>query len=341
MKLNVLRSHCRTLAEFRQQANEMIAQINTKLSGGWTPFFQQDNLRLYTKISDVVKAYLAEKEKELRKATMICYRSFCRIFLEWVNANIPNSYASMFNRVHAVKYLDYIYNVRKVEARAWNNQLKMARAFFTWSFEKCYVKENPFDGIKTKRVKEKSRVLIPENVRKRIAKYFEGKQMLIVSELVFSSLIRPKEINLIQLKHIDIKQKTIMIPGENAKTHNLRFAPLSHQTIELLKKLNIEKYPSDFYLFGSNDEMVPAKKPRAYSRFRKEWLDMRIALGLPDEMQLYSLRDTGINAMLKAGIDPLSVMQAADHHDLAMTTRYANHADPDLINKVYQSAPEF
>ena len=58
-------------------------------------------------------------------------------------------------------------------------------------------------------------------------------------------------------------------------------------------------------------------------------------------MQLYSLRDTGINNMLKSGIDPLTVMQHADHHDLAMTTRYANHADPNLIKKIAENAPKF
>ena len=39
--------------------------------------------------------------------------------------------------------------------------------------------------------------------------------------------------------------------------------------------------------------------------------------------------------------DPLTVMQHADHHDLSMTTRYANHADPKLIEKISENAPNF
>ena len=68
---------------------------------------------------------------------------------------------------------------------------------------------------------------------------------------------------------------------------------------------------------------------------------MRTALKLPEEMQLYSLRDTGINEMLKCGIDPLTVMQHADHHDLSMTTRYANHVDPHLVETISKKAPNF
>lgn len=53
---------------------------------------------------------------------------------------------------------------------------------------------------------------------------------------------------------------------------------------------------------------------------RKYWIKIRKKLNLPEEMQLYSLRDTGIFDMLKSGIDDLSVMQHADHHSLEMTT---------------------
>ena len=42
-----------------------------------------------------------------------------------------------------------------------------------------------------------------------------------------------------------------------------------------------------------------------------------------------------------AGIDDLSVMQHADHHDLEITTRYANHADPNLIRTIRERGPEF
>jgi len=62
---------------------------------------------------------------------------------------------------------------------------------------------------------------------------------------------------------------------------------------------------------------------------------------LPLNMQLYSFRDTGIFEMLKAGIDPLSVKQHADHHSLEMTTIYSNHADPHLTEIIHNQAPKF
>ena len=112
-------------------------------------------------------------------------------------------------------------------------------------------------------------------------------------------------------------------------------------TPDLIRDLAVmvEGFPASMYLFGPG--FKPGVKHIRYQNFRELWERMRDDLGLPKEMQLYSLRDTGFNEMIKGGIDPLTVMQHADHHDLTMTTRYANHVDPKLVETISQNAPEF
>ena len=70
------------------------------------------------------------------------------------------------------------------------------------------------------------------------------------------------------------------------------------------------------------------------NRYRKRYATIALFRVAANEMV------NAINAKL-AGIDPLTVMQHADHHDLAMTTRYANHADEHLIETIVRNAPEF
>lgn len=341
MKLNLLRSRYPKASDFRRHANEIVFRLNAKLRNGWSPLMEQENNRLYVRLDDVLHAYIDEKRRELRPDTLRSYASFASIFGAWCQEQVPKIYASLFSKLLAVRYLDYIYAQRKVGIRAWNNQLKMGRAFFSWAFQKCYVKENPFETIKTKREPPKRRVLIPADVRQRIADYYEqhNPYMLTVCELVFTSLIRPKEIQCIRLGDIDLEGKFIRMAAENAKTHNERFCALSPQLIERLRPLFAQRLPRSYYLFG--EKYAPSANPIPAARFRKDWDKMRTTLKLPQEMQLYSLRDTGINNMLKAGIDPLTVMQHADHHDLSMTTRYANHADPALIERINRTAPRF
>lgn len=68
---------------------------------------------------------------------------------------------------------------------------------------------------------------------------------------------------------------------------------------------------------------------------------MRRELKLPDTMQLYSLKDTGITNMLENGVPAIDVMKQAGHHDLSMTTQYANHKDIRIAQKMYNNNLSF
>lgn len=339
--LNRIRQKYARLTDFKHHAQAIVCELNVKLAGGWTPFGESTSVRLYVPLTEAIDAYIDEKRQELRPDTLRSYSSICHTLQRWLESALPQCKCGHFNRLHAIRYLEDYAVKRDVNPRSWNNQLKGCRALFSWLLQKCYIKENPFETIKPKREPPKHRVLIPVDVRERIAAYYEqhNPYMLTVCELVFTSLIRPKEIGNIRIGDINLEERYIRISPENAKTHNERFCALSPQLIERLRPISEQQLPSSYYLFG--EKYAPAKVKIAAARFRKDWDKMRTALKLPQEMQLYSLRDTGINNMLKAGIDPLTVMQHADHHDLTMTTRYANHADPKLIDKISGEAPRF
>lgn len=340
-RMNTLRKRYNRLSDFRAHCNQVICTINAKLAGGWNPIGENHNTRLYTPLSMVVADYLEEKEAELRPDTMRSYRSFCTGFMNWLQQTAPGCQAILFNKVLAVKFLDHCFKDRKLQGRSWNNQLKSARALFSWAVEKCYCKDNPFAGIKTKREAEKRRTLIPPEQRKRISEWCQANNpgLLIVSQLVYSSLIRPKEIRCIRVGDIYLKEHYIHIPPENAKTHYTRFAAINPGLEAMISDWIRNADKDDFFIGSVNYHS--GKNPLPHSRFSKDWIRMRNELHLPDTMQLYSLRDTGINEMLKSGIDPLTVMQHADHHDLSMTTRYANHVDPHLVETISIKAPNF
>lgn len=341
VKLNKLRKRFVRLSDFKAFANNIVQQYNVKLSGGWTPFGESQNSRIFSPMNAVIHEYIAEKGKELRPDSMRSYKSFCKTLENWIDNNVPGVQIGAFNKLIAVKFMDYLLNERCLSGKTWNNQLKAARCFFSWAIEKCYAKENPFENIKTKREEEKKRILIPADTRHRIADWCleNSPGMLVVCEMVYSALIRPKEITGVRLSDIDLVSSTIRIRSTVAKTHYERFATITPQLRELLVEMKLDGYNQAWFLFGKGYK--PAAKPLVRERFSKDWIRIRDDLGLPAAMQLYSLRDTGINEMLHAGIDALSVMQAADHHDLAMTTRYANHANADLVRVISSKAPSF
>lgn len=340
IRMNALRKRFQRITDFKAHCNQVVCNINAKLAGGWTPFGEQQNTRLYTPIEAVLDDYIKEKTSELRPDTMRSYRSFSNCLKEWLAETCPNAQCSAFNRVLAVRFMDYINKVKGLSGRSYNNRLKQGRAFFSWAVEKCYAKENPFATIRVKREETKKRILIPADTRARITDYFQKKNpnYLVLCQLVFNSLVRPKEVWRLKVSDIHLDDGYIIVTEDESKTHYSRTATLTPRLRDDIRRMIQGARPS-MYLFGHGYK--PNAKPIRYQNFREDWTKMRTELGLPEEMQLYSLRDTGINEMLKCGIDPLTVMQHADHHDLSMTTRYANHVDPHLVETISTKAPQF
>ena len=319
------------------------------------PIVSQESDDCSIPIELLTEKFLIDKSRELTDNTMRSYKSFCKMLCVWVTANHPKMLSKEFTQRLAVEFMDYVLdgNSRRtnnkelmhsdgtVRNSTYNNSIKHARALFNWAIEKCYCETNPFEKIKPKREEKKKRILIPEQWRKRIREYYEktNPEFLIVCELVHTSLIRPVEITRLQAYMVNIEESCIELPADITKNHKERRARLSDELKMMLSEHIQGANPSDF-LFADRCWRC-GKKAMASNTFGKVWDVMRQEIGLPEEMQLYSLRDTGINGMLKAGIDPLSVMQAADHSDLSMTTRYANHVDPELFKKLNEMAPSF
>ena len=165
MKINKIKKHYQTAKEANLHAQEILFTINQKLKGGWSPFFEGEDSRLYEGVVAVCDKFIAEKEKILRKNTLRSYVSVTKQLIAWANENYPNIYFSMFNQGVAVRFMDYIFAKKSVGVRTYNNILKIARAVWNWAKEKCYTKENPFENLKLKPKQRKTRILVPPETR--------------------------------------------------------------------------------------------------------------------------------------------------------------------------------
>ena len=306
--------------------------------------------------SSMIDKFLKIKSMELTISTMRSYSSFCHNIKKWAEEKYPKITCEEFTQRLAVEYLDHVFegnnskgkhqsrnkiNEDHVCARTYNNNLKMGRAVFSWAISHCYTNVNPFEKIQTKREQTKQRTIIPAKVRQQILEYFRIKNPAfeIICRMVFTSLIRPIEITRIKVDMVNFEQHCIELPSTVTKNHKGRNSRIDKPLEELLRK-HIAGASMDDYLFADKAWKC-GKVPMNSHSFTLVWAEMRESLSLPETYQLYSLRDSGINSMLKANVNDLDVMQAAGHSDLKMTTRYANHIDSNLINRLNEQAPAF
>ncbi|MBQ6763856.1 MAG: site-specific integrase [Paludibacteraceae bacterium] len=342
VKLNKYRKNYKRKADFMRFAEGIANQINVKLAGGWSPIGETHNARFYMLLADVVDLYLKDRKEEVRHATYVSYSSTCSILKEWVNNNLYGCQIIDFNRVHALEFLQYVREERGVSNRTYNNYLKQLRLFFEWAIGHCYCKEDPFKLIKTRKKEIKKRHVISLEQRTIIFNYLRDRDpaFLIFIELVYFSLMRPMEIRRCLVNQIHLDEHYIEIPEEQAKCWKMRHAPLSDELVERIRDY-LAAYPhtANSNLFSTG--FRPGSKPIGSKSVQLRWMDMRKELDLPEEYVIYSLRDSGIVEMLHAGVDELTVMHAAGHHDLSTTSIYADHIDTEMIERVREKQVGF
>lgn len=342
VKLNKYRQNYKRKADFMRFAEGIANQINVKLAGGWSPIGETHNARFYTPLGDVVDLYLKDRKEEVRHATYVSYSSTCSILKEWVTNNLYGCQIIDFNRVHALEFLQYAREERGVSNRTYNNYLKQLRLFFEWAIGHCYCKEDPFKLIKTRKKEIKKRQVISLERRTIIFNYLRDRDpaFLIFIELVYFSLMRPMEIRRCLVNQIHLDEHYIEIPEEQAKCWKMRHAPLSDELVERIREyLNAYPHTVNSHLFSTG--FRPGTKPIGAKSVQLRWMDMRKELELPEEYVIYSLRDSGIVDMLHAGVDELTVMHAAGHHDLSTTSIYADHIDVEMIERVREMQVSF
>ncbi|MDR0873482.1 MAG: hypothetical protein LBN27_08490 [Prevotellaceae bacterium] len=97
IRVDKIRNAYSRKTDARRHIAEMCQMINAKLSGGWSPFFECEDARLYTTYTQVIAEFLESKSRELRPAKMRSYQSFCKMLSERLDIASPKMYFSMFN----------------------------------------------------------------------------------------------------------------------------------------------------------------------------------------------------------------------------------------------------
>jgi integrase len=289
-----------------------------------------------------MQRYLRLKERELRDASIRTYRSQIKKLTTWLNNNGHGDiYCAAFNRSMAMKFVDSLEDNGSLKNTTWNNITEFFGTLFNALVEKSYYSENPFAGISKRKKQEKERILIDAQTRARILEYLvpNDYDFLIVCMLVYHALLRPKEITMLRPIDFNFEERHITVRSEVSKSGKLERITISDVLFQYLEKWDFNGATGKQFIFGKN--LKPGNESVCPRRLSKKWDVLRTKLDFPQEMKLYSLKDTGIIQMLDDGISPTEVMKQARHSSLEITSIYLELAKPQVSKQIMSKSTGF
>lgn len=319
-------------------AQKMIDTLNEQLYSGWSPYM--GNLTEVKTIDYCFDYYLKTLSKELsdgvkRKSTYNNYKYFITAFTEYLSIYQKNvKFISDISTLICDHFLDRIYIEKEKSARTYNFYLMCMRTFFNFCLSKGFIKESPVKNTKMKSIKEKTRVVLNEKEKAKLALLKEENfHFYVFCMTTYYCFIRPNELKKLKVENVNIEKNYITIPSSISKNRKTENVTIPNIFIEELKE-HIGKASKDLFLFGK--KFVPGKQ--AVTNLFYHWENVRKKYGFRKEVQFYSLKDTGITDMLNAGVPAIKVRDQARHSDLKITEIYTarnNSADETVKNIHY------
>ena len=311
-------------------ARSIIGDINTRLALGWNPLLEGVAPRAGVPLFDVLDDYLKVKAKEMRPNSMRSYRSFVGVFREWLCGHgfSDGSSVSLVTKEVATLFMNDMDDRDDVSAITYNNYVRFFGGMFSWMVKKGYLAANPFGGMDKKRKKatKKRRLLRPAELQQLLSFLRkENPEYLAICLFCYCCFMRPKEIALLRCGDVDLRKQTVSVSGDIAKNGKDSVRTIPDAMAPFIRALDLSD--PELFLFGSHRlekyRFTPGFKPTIGQRIADYWrFVVRPGCGFGEDLQFYSLKDTGITGMLESGVAINLVQQQADHSSVAMTAIY-------------------
>ena len=326
-------------------AKEIMADLQAKLALGWNPAVSHSCPRSTVPVFKALDSYYHVKAKEMEDESLRSYKSYLKVFREWLCGEgvSDTSPICIITEAVAKRYMAHLEDSAGISPRTYNNYLSFQITLFDWLVDKGYVHENVFSGIRRKprRLMKKTRRTLTDAELRRLFSFLEknNPEYLAVCLLCYCCFMRPKEIALLRCEDVDLLNQSVHVKADIAKNDRESWRTIPDAALPVFNRLRLDV--AERYLFGHHPADGSDFRPSSVATDKKRFTDywnrvVRPACGFGLDIQLYSLKDTGITNMLGSGVPVSFVQQQADHSSVAMTAVYVGKSP--AANKRLQGA---
>ena len=313
------------------KARLVVAEINKKLPSGY-PFTEEAHQIRHTQtpIEIAVRKATEIKCTGARQSTVHSYQSIVEIFIRHLQSRGDDVKPVIaFTKYDAIHFLDAM-NRKGIGARTHNNYVRTLKVIFNALVDRQYITINPWVGIPKQSQTDKARRCISlEDARIIITEAKRTDQSLCMAIMLqYHCFIRPNELRSLRVRHIDTRAGVIRLPG--SVTKNKRDAVITiPDAIQTFIAEYIQRMGKEWYLFGHGGEPGPSGPVGANTMGHRHMKLIRRlkdlgALGNIEGVSFYSWKDTGVTALIQAGVPVDEVMRQLRHTNLATTQVYMN-----------------
>lgn len=315
-------NYIKNARERTREGNFLVRYINQRLSEGkLSPFKSREPQPCLIQLLQIETEV---KKNSVRWRTYQSYTYSVNLLGSWLKKNgLANIDASEFTRQHAHRFCDYMLTEKKYNGTTFNNRKKDMNIFFNAFMDKEIITSNPFKKIKN-RPQERGGTNIPFTDLEKEVLSKELKQrnprLYLFTQFIYFCYIRPIEILRLTVDNFNLKEKKIIIYSGHAKNRKQEAVFIPDSFMPLVESMEIEKYPSNYYVFGA--KLLTSEK--SYSRNRVTQLHTRFLreLKIPVNRTMYSWKSSGCVSAYKQGIDIYAIMRQCRHASINQTMTY-------------------
>lgn len=257
-------------------------------------------------------------------------------------------------RAHLKLIMEVTSKKRKWSNKAYNKHLNHLKSVLSKLIQWDIIEFNPAFSIKNLPTEEveanipatpKQHAIIKSTLEKQYPEFYK----FVLT--IFHTGMRPAEILQIKISMINMFKQQIILPKEITKTRRKRIVPINNHLLQFFATMQLEKQPSDYYLFGSfresargnvglHEDFIPGPTAIKRDTATKRWHKIvKIDLGL--DVNLYSNKHSGANAKILAGMSLDALRELYGHTSKLMTETYAKAIKDVYRKQIMDNSPEY
>ena len=263
--------------------------------------------------------------------TLLAYENDLKRFDSYLQEKkIPFKTVTKDEILEYLKYLDQFDYKNTSIAR----HITVLRSFYSYLVENKVLSSNVFHRVRNPKTKRRLPNTLNLEELKKLLDFEDAKsprelEERAIFELLYATGMRVSELSNIQLKDIDLKEKSIRTLGKGSKERIVYFGEYALAALNDYLRVRNELKPKENYLF------INTKGERLKRASIEAIVSKRVQkIALHHHISPHTLRHTFATNMLETGSDIRSVQELLGHSSLS-TTQIYTHLTSDYLKSQY------